>query len=62
VVSGGPKLPHLKDVFEMTYGAMVAGAAGVTYGRNVWQAEDPARVIKALAHIIHKIRNCKRST
>ena len=54
VVSGGPKLPNLKDVFQMTYDAIVAGAAGVTYGRNVWQAEDPVSVIKALAHIIHK--------
>ncbi len=54
VVSGGPKLPSLKDVFKMTYDALAAGGAGVTYGRNVWQAEEPVRVIKALAHIIHE--------
>ena len=54
VVSGGPKLPALKDVFRMTHDAMAAGAYGITYGRNVWQAEDPAGVIKALAHIIHE--------
>lgn len=54
VVSGGPKLPSLKDVFRMTYDAMSAGAAGVTYGRNVWQADDPAGVIAALKHIIHE--------
>jgi DhnA family fructose-bisphosphate aldolase class Ia len=54
VVSGGPKMPALKDVFRMTYDAMQAGATGVTYGRNVWQAEDPVAVIKALKHIIHK--------
>ena len=54
VVSGGPKLPSLKDVFQMTYDAMQAGAKGVTYGRNVWQAEDSVSVIQALKHIIHE--------
>jgi fructose-bisphosphate aldolase, class I len=54
VVSGGPKLPSMRDVFRMTYDAMSAGARGVTFGRNVWQAEDPVLVIAALKHIIHK--------
>jgi DhnA family fructose-bisphosphate aldolase class Ia len=54
VVSGGPKLPSLRDVMKMTHDAMTAGARGVTYGRNVWQTENPANVIKALAHIIHR--------
>jgi len=54
VVSGGPKLPSLEAVLKMTYDAMSVGAAGVTYGRNVWQADDPAKVISALKHIIHE--------
>ncbi len=54
VVSGGPKLPELKDVFKMTYDSMQAGAKGVTYGRNVWQADNPVSVIQALKHIIHE--------
>lgn len=54
VVSGGPKLPALKDVFQMTYDAMRAGATGVTYGRNVWQADNPVAVVQALKHIIHE--------
>ena len=53
VISGGPKLPSLRDVFQMTYDGMQAGAKGVTYGRNVWQADDPARIVAALKHIIH---------
>ena len=53
VVSGGPKLPSLQHVFQMTYEAMQAGAVGVTYGRNVWQADDPVAVVQALKHIIH---------
>jgi class I fructose-bisphosphate aldolase len=54
VVSGGPKLPSMRDMFQMTFDAMSAGARGVTYGRNVWQAEDPVRVVKALKRIIHE--------
>jgi len=53
VVSGGPKLPRVEDVFQMTYDAMSVGARGVTYGRNVWQADNPGAMVKALKHIIH---------
>ena len=53
VVSGGPKLDRLADVFRMTRDAMDAGAAGVTYGRNVWQRTNVGPVIKALKAIIH---------
>ena len=53
VVSGGPKLPEIKDVLVMTKNAMEMGAYGVTYGRNVWQAEDPAKIINGLKMIIH---------
>jgi len=53
VVSGGPKMEKLEDVFRMTRDAMDAGAAGVTYGRNVWQRKDAEIVIRALQAIIH---------
>ena len=33
---------------------MDVGWAGVAYGRNVFQAEDPTKVIKALYLIINK--------
>lgn len=54
VVSGGPKLPGVRDVFKMTFDAISAGAKGVTYGRNIWQADDPKAMIEALKHIIHE--------
>lgn len=53
VISGGPKLPSLKDVYQMVYDGIQAGAKGVTFGRNVWQANEPGKVIAALKHIIH---------
>ncbi len=54
VVSGGPKLPDVKDVFQMTRDAIDVGARGVTYGRNVWQSDKPIAMVHALKHIIHK--------
>jgi len=56
VVSGGPKLPTLKDVLQMTKDAMDMGAYGVTYGRNVWQQDEPIKVVEALKMIIHENR------
>ena len=53
VISGGPKLPSIRDVYRMVYDGIAAGAKGVTFGRNVWQANDPGKVIAALKHIIH---------
>ena len=37
----------------MTRDAMDTGAAGITYGRNVWQRNDAGLVIQALKGIIH---------
>jgi DhnA family fructose-bisphosphate aldolase class Ia len=54
VISGGPKLPSIRDVYQMVYDGIAAGAKGVTFGRNVWQAKDPVKVVAALKHIIHK--------
>jgi DhnA family fructose-bisphosphate aldolase class Ia len=54
VVSGGPKLPDVQDVFRMTHDAIQVGARGVTFGRNVWQSEKPIAMIQALKSIIHE--------
>lgn len=40
--------------FEMTQQGMFAGAAGITYGRNIWQHPHPAAVIKGLRAIVHE--------
>ncbi|MDP6381265.1 MAG: 2-amino-3,7-dideoxy-D-threo-hept-6-ulosonate synthase [Phycisphaerae bacterium] len=54
VISGGPKLPSDRDVFQMLYDGMQAGAKGMTFGRNIWQVDDPVRMVAAMKHIIHK--------
>ena len=54
VVSGGPKPPSTRAVFQMTFDAITAGAKGVTFGRNIWQADDPGAIVNALNLIIHE--------
>lgn len=53
VVAGGKKIPE-KDALELTYNAIAKGAAGVDMGRNVFQAENPVAMIKAVKMIVHE--------
>ncbi len=52
VIAGGPKQETVEDVFKMVKGAMDAGAAGITFGRNIFQAENPTLLLKCLRMII----------
>ncbi len=38
----------------MIRGAIDAGGKGVAIGRNVFQHEDPTRMTKAIAAIVHR--------
>ena len=53
LVAGG-EVTSPKDVFQVTKDAMDAGAKGVAYGRNVFQAENPTAFTKVLCYIVHK--------
>lgn len=53
VAAGGPRLETDVDVLRMAYDVVQAGAAGITFGRNVWQSDDPARMIRALSQVLH---------
>jgi fructose-bisphosphate aldolase/2-amino-3,7-dideoxy-D-threo-hept-6-ulosonate synthase len=52
VVAGGPKLDSERAALEMVEGAMAGGAAGVSMGRNIFQARDPISTTRAIARII----------
>jgi fructose-bisphosphate aldolase/2-amino-3,7-dideoxy-D-threo-hept-6-ulosonate synthase len=54
VVAGGPKMETDKEVLEMVVGAMKAGARGVSIGRNVFQHQNPEKMVRALARIVHE--------
>ena len=53
VIAGGKKLPEL-DALKMAYQAIDQGAAGVDMGRNVFQAECPTAMIKAVRAVVHE--------
>jgi class I fructose-bisphosphate aldolase len=53
MVAGGAKAKTDKEVLELAAGVMAAGAAGLTFGRNVWGAENPTKMIAALRAIVH---------
>ena len=41
------------ESLEMIYGAMQAGCAGISMGRNVFERENPGKFLKAVRAIIH---------
>jgi DhnA family fructose-bisphosphate aldolase class Ia len=45
---GGPKRPTRREVLADVIFAAQVGVAGITMGRNIWQQQDPARMIRAL--------------
>jgi putative autoinducer-2 (AI-2) aldolase len=53
VMAGGKKLPEL-EALTMAYRAVEAGAAGVDMGRNIFQSDHPAEMIRAVARIVHE--------
>ncbi len=54
VIAGGPKMKTEREVLQMVYGAMKAGAKGLSIGRNIFQAKDRVRMVRALYHIVHE--------
>jgi predicted phospho-2-dehydro-3-deoxyheptonate aldolase len=52
VIAGGAKMDSDRDILEMVRGAMDAGAAGASIGRNVFQHFNPPAMVRAMAKII----------
>jgi len=53
VMAGGKKLPEL-DALTMAYRALEEGAAGVDMGRNIFQSNHPAAMIRAVGAVVHE--------
>jgi len=52
VIAGGKKLPEA-DALQMAFRAIDQGALGVDMGRNIFQADAPAAMLKAVRAIVH---------
>ena len=54
VMAGGPKTNNDREFCEMVYGCIAAGGAGVAAGRNVFQHENPTKIVRVLCGIVHE--------
>lgn len=54
VIAGGPKAETDEEILEMASKSIRAGGAGVSIGRNVFQHDNPTKMIKALVKIVHQ--------
>jgi len=61
VAAGGPRLNTEADVLTMAHGAVEAGAAGITFGRNIWQSERVFQTIRALKLVVHGNRSVEEA-
>jgi DhnA family fructose-bisphosphate aldolase class Ia len=52
VVAGGPQVTE-ETFFEMVDGALSAGAAGCSVGRNIFQAADPQAMCERISALVH---------
>ncbi len=53
VIAGGEKAGSDADVLAMVQGAVAAGGAGASIGRNVFQHRSPAAMVRAIVAIVH---------
>jgi class I fructose-bisphosphate aldolase len=61
VAAGGQKLDTDLDVLNMVQNVVVAGATGVTIGRNVWQNKNIPGIMRAIKQIIHERQTVERA-
>jgi class I fructose-bisphosphate aldolase len=54
VIAGGEKMDSDRDILEMVKGAIEAGGAGVSIGRNVFQHANPGKMVLAISAIVHE--------
>ena len=53
VVVAGGKYSSPPDALQMAYDSVQAGAAGVDFGRNIFQDANPVGMIRAIRAIVH---------
>jgi predicted phospho-2-dehydro-3-deoxyheptonate aldolase len=54
VIAGGPKMDSDEDIFKMVEGALEAGAAGLSIGRNAFQHKKPDKMVATLSKMVHE--------
>jgi len=62
VALGGEKMDSSERVLEVAEAAVKAGGAGVAFGRNVWQSDNPEGMVRALVEIVHEGKSANETS
>ncbi|MFX1297066.1 MAG: 2-amino-3,7-dideoxy-D-threo-hept-6-ulosonate synthase [Promethearchaeota archaeon] len=54
IIAGGPKKETTKDLLQTIKDSLEAGGVGVAIGRNVFQANNPTKMVRAIYRIVHE--------
>ena len=54
LLSGGDKTNNPLDFLGVLKTCIDCGAKGVAVGRNVWQADNPAKILRAVENVVHE--------
>lgn len=53
VIAGGPKVDTDEELLQMVKDSVSVGGAGVAFGRNLFQAENPGKITRAISEVVH---------
>ena len=53
VIAGGPKVETNEELLQMVKDSIEVGGAGVAFGRNLFQAENPGKITRAISEVVH---------
>ena len=53
VIAGGPKVDTDEELLQMVKDSIEVGGAGVAFGRNLFQAENPGKITRAISEVVH---------
>lgn len=53
IIAGGPKATTTEEILQMVEESIEAGGAGVAFGRNLFQAQSPEKMTRAISGIVH---------
>ncbi len=54
LIAGGPKMNSQRDIVQMVYDSIQAGGSGLSVGRNIFQDDNPTKLVKALHGVVHE--------
>ena len=55
LIAGGPRMESPEEALRVARDAVKAGAAGVVFGRNIYQHPEPARMLRSVLEAVHGV-------